>query len=91
MKAVGLAMMLALAGMPLSPAPAKDSGRAAASDGKDEARKDTKDKLICRSEPVTGSRTQVKRTCMTQAQWDDLAERTRNGLRQFDQQSGKSS
>ncbi len=32
-----------------------------------------KEKKVCRSEKVTGSLTKVRRTCMTQAQWDKLA------------------
>lgn len=39
-----------------------------------------KEKMICKSEKVTGSRTKVRRTCMTQAQWDQLAESTKKGL-----------
>jgi hypothetical protein len=39
-----------------------------------------KAKKVCRSEKVTGSRTKVRRVCMTQADWDDLAARTKKGL-----------
>ncbi len=39
-----------------------------------------KEKKICRSEKMTGSLTRVNRICMTQAQWDELAARTKRGL-----------
>ncbi len=34
------------------------------------------DKKICRTERMTGSLTRSTRTCMTQAQWDQLADET---------------
>lgn len=42
--------------------------------------KPKKEKKICRSEKMTGSLTRVNRICMTQAQWDELAARTKRGL-----------
>jgi hypothetical protein len=39
------------------------------------------EKKICKSEKLTGSLTRVRRTCLTQAQWDDLAESTRRSVR----------
>lgn len=39
-----------------------------------------KEKKICRSEKATGSLTRVNRVCLTQAQWNELAARTRKGL-----------
>ena len=39
-----------------------------------------KEKVRCKTEKVTGTRSKVRRICMTQAQWDDLAARTRKGL-----------
>ncbi|WEK47117.1 MAG: hypothetical protein P0Y56_02190 [Candidatus Andeanibacterium colombiense] len=44
---------------------------------------DKKDKVICRTDKMTGSRTRVRRTCMTRAQWDDLAAKTKKGLDEF--------
>lgn len=38
------------------------------------------EKKVCKSEKMTGSLTRVKRTCLTAAQWDELAERTRKGV-----------
>lgn len=35
-----------------------------------------KEKKVCKSERMTGSLTRVNRVCMTQAEWDKLAERT---------------
>ncbi|MBS1239577.1 MAG: hypothetical protein H6R45_283 [Proteobacteria bacterium] len=36
-----------------------------------------KEKLICRTERGAGLGARVKRTCMTKAQWDELAERSK--------------
>jgi hypothetical protein len=38
------------------------------------------EKKICKTEPITGSRTRVRKTCMTAAQWRLLASRTRDGI-----------
>ena len=38
------------------------------------------DKLVCKTEKVTGSRTKVRRECLTQAQWDQLAQELRKRL-----------
>ncbi|HEY6816482.1 MAG TPA: hypothetical protein VI168_13155 [Croceibacterium sp.] len=37
-------------------------------------------KRICKTEKMTGSLTRVRRTCLTQSQWDRLAEGTRDGV-----------
>jgi hypothetical protein len=47
-----------------------------------------KEKKICRSEKVTGSLTRVNRICLTQAQWDELAARTRRGLDEMGRAAG---
>ncbi|KPL67719.1 hypothetical protein SZ64_06060 [Erythrobacter sp. SG61-1L] len=39
-----------------------------------------KEKMICRKDKVTGSRTKVNRICMTKAQWDQQAAATKKGL-----------
>ena len=39
-----------------------------------------KEKKICRTDGVTGSRIAKRRICMTQAQWDELAASTKKGL-----------
>ncbi|MBS1239578.1 MAG: hypothetical protein H6R45_284 [Proteobacteria bacterium] len=38
------------------------------------------DKVRCKSEKVTGSRSRVKRICMTESQWEEQAARTKKGL-----------
>ena len=38
------------------------------------------EKKICRTEPVTGSRTRVTRICMTQAEWRELQANTKEGV-----------
>jgi hypothetical protein len=43
----------------------------------------TKEKLVCRTEKLTGSRTKVRRICMTRAQWDEVAQQTKKGLDDF--------
>ena len=39
-----------------------------------------KEKKVCKSEKVTGSLTRVRRTCMTQSEWDRLAEGSRRNV-----------
>jgi len=41
---------------------------------------DAKEKKICRSEKVTGSRARVNRICLTEAQWRDLAAQTKKSI-----------
>jgi hypothetical protein len=45
-----------------------------------------KEKLVCKSEKVTGSRARIKRICMTREQWNEVAAETK---RNIDQYSGK--
>ncbi|MBN9507189.1 MAG: hypothetical protein J0I69_14325 [Altererythrobacter sp.] len=42
------------------------------------------EKKICKSEKMTGSLTRVRRTCLTQSEWDQLAENTRRNLDRID-------
>ncbi|MES2497490.1 MAG: hypothetical protein V4618_15355 [Pseudomonadota bacterium] len=46
------------------------------------ANKTDPDKLICRSEPVLGSRLAKSKRCMTKAQWDEDRRLTRLQLEQ---------
>jgi hypothetical protein len=53
-----------------------------AAEAKQEKRTEAKqEKRICKSEKLTGSLTRVRRTCLTQRQWDELAESTRRSVR----------
>lgn len=45
-----------------------------------EAQEASKEKKVCKSEKMTGSLTRVRRICMTQKQWDELALSTQRGL-----------
>jgi hypothetical protein len=48
-----------------------------------------KEKKICRTETVTGSLITKRRICMTQAEWNDLAARTKKGFDEtIDQAAG---
>jgi predicted secreted protein len=40
----------------------------------------TEEKKICRTEKMTGSLTRVRRTCMTEGQWRELAMRSRRAV-----------
>ena len=44
---------------------------------------DKKDKVVCRTDKMTGSRTKIRRTCMTRAQWDEVERKTKKGLDEF--------
>jgi hypothetical protein len=48
----------------------------------DQKAKDNPDKLICRSEPVIGSRLAKNKRCMTKAQWAEDRRLTRMQLEQ---------
>ena len=50
---------------------------AAAQDAEPEA---AQEKKICRTSKMTGSLTRRTRICMTEAEWRELANRTRRGL-----------
>lgn len=52
----------------------------AAANAQDDADAAQKEKTICKTQKVTGSRTQVRRVCMTQAQWDEQRRNTKRGL-----------
>lgn len=53
-----------------------------AEDADQKADKNNPDKLICRSEPVLGSRLAKNKRCMTKAQWDEDRRQTRMQLEQ---------
>jgi len=48
-----------------------------------------REKKICKSEKITGSLTRVRRTCMTQAEWDRLAEGSREGVEDIIRDAGR--
>ena len=50
-----------------------------------------KEKLICRSERVLGSRTRYNRTCLTQAEWDQLAAQSGQELNRMQRNASGSS
>jgi|GEM_PF-1313977 len=47
------------------------------------------EKKVCRTEKVTGSRTKRNRVCMTQAEWDELADQTMKNMSDFSRASGR--
>ena len=42
---------------------------------------DDPQRLICKSQPITGTRTKTKRICLTAAQWKDQRDDAQKGLR----------
>lgn len=38
------------------------------------------EKIVCKKEIVTGSRSQSRRTCMTQREWNKLQDQTRDAV-----------
>jgi len=46
-----------------------------------------KEKKICRTETITGSLVTKHRICLTQAQWDEMAERTRRDMNNLNRSS----
>jgi hypothetical protein len=46
-----------------------------------------KEKKICRTETVTGSLISKRRICMTKAEWDELAQRSKSGIDKYTSRS----
>jgi len=61
------------------------TGTAAVAQGDEQASQEVaqKERLICKSEKVTGSRARVKRVCLTREQWGDLAAETKDNIDQY--------
>lgn len=78
MKSLAYLALIATAGLSVA-VHAEDVGQ--------KADKTNPEKLICRSEPVVGSRLAKTKRCMTKAQWDEDRRLTRMQLEQ--NQSGR--
>lgn len=49
-----------------------------------------KEKVICKSDAVTGSRLKKKQICLTKSQWQSLADKTKQDIDNFSRASGAS-
>jgi hypothetical protein len=58
---------------------------AADSDSQDNTKEE---KMVCKTEKVTGSRTKTKRTCLTEKEWDEIAAQSRQGMDRINSQAG---
>jgi hypothetical protein len=47
---------------------------------KDDDDTPSSEKVVCKTEKVTGSRIKVKRTCRTRAEWDEISANARQGV-----------
>jgi len=65
------------------------TGAVAASPPATETAKPPKEKKVCKSEKITGSLTRVRRVCMTQREWNELAQRTSRDVDELVRQSGR--
>jgi hypothetical protein len=74
--AVGLMMLMAATGVSAS---ANDESQPA----------EKKQKMICKTDGVTGSRLKKKRTCMTAQQWDELRAQTQKDIGDFGRSTGQ--
>ena len=61
---------------------------AMATDSEDTAKSD-KEKLICKTEKVTGSRVKSKRTCMTVERWEEVRASARQGVDDLVRSTGR--
>ncbi len=59
---------------------------AAAEPKADEAKQEQNEKKVCKSQKMTGSLTRVRRVCMTQREWDQVAESSQRGVNALDRQ-----
>jgi len=75
MRTIGI--LIGAAGLALA------TGAIAADPETDAQQEAPKERKICKSEKMTGSLTRVRRTCLTQAQWDEVAERSRRATNDF--------
>ena len=66
------------------------SGASAKDEDNTETAEAVKEKKICKTEKVTGSLTRVRRTCLTQREWDRLAEVTRRGVEGLERDANQS-
>lgn len=63
------------------------AGTAATASEPEQAAEEAKtEKKVCKNEKVTGSLTRVRRVCMTQREWDGLAESTSRGVNDMNRQ-----
>ena len=69
--------VLAAALIAAGSASANESGQ------QEEPKKEAKEKLVCKSEAVTGYRARRVRTCMTQSEWDSLAAGSRRAADEY--------
>jgi hypothetical protein len=65
------------------------SAQALRAEDKDADAQSEKEKKICRTEKATGSRTRVTRICMTQSQWDNLAQNTARSVENMNRQQNR--
>ena len=66
------------------------SGASAKDEDNSQTAEAAKEKKICKTEKVTGSLTRVRRTCLTQREWDRLAEVTRRGVEGLERDANQS-
>lgn len=82
MKKSSMIALAILAGAFAAPALAGDTDTAATS-GTEAAATAEKEKPICRSQKITGTRSKVRRLCLTPTEWAALAEQTRKNMDEF--------
>jgi hypothetical protein len=58
----------------------------AKTEGNQDAKQEKQEKKVCKSEKMTGSLTRVRRICMTQREWDEVADASRRGVNDLDRQ-----
>lgn len=84
MKSCTVALLL-LAGALGTPALANTTDTAAATPEAETAAAPVieKEKPICRSQKITGTRSKVRRLCLTPTEWEALSEQTRKNMDEF--------
>jgi hypothetical protein len=71
-------LLLMAAGLAMASATA-----AVAADDEEQEEVDDQNKVVCKTERVTGSRTRTSRICLTRAQWAEMAAATKAKLDKF--------
>jgi hypothetical protein len=86
MKSLAIAL-LALASATAAWAEEDEPATSPAAATEEAAQPAPEEKMICRSEKITGTRSKVRRTCHTRAEWDAIAEATRKTMDFFYRES----
>lgn len=88
---LALTMLVAAAGANAADKDKTGTDKTATSDQKEHKAKaaDDPNKVICHTDPATGSHVHINRECHTRAQWAEIEEQTRKGMSDLTRGAGQ--